>query len=589
MYRSLWSTIVKDYRKIPLLTSICVLSMVVAMLEGINVGLLVPLLETFDAASSGQNHWLTRDITLLLESVGLSYNLVTVLIVLTTLFLFTSALKYLVKLLTVKQREGFIVWLRSRSMGLLLEADLSYFHQEKMGTLTDTLTNQTSRAGATLSNSIEIISSLGIAVTYVIASFLLAPYLALVSICLIAIVTMGLRWFMISARKMGTVRVLRENRLASSAIETLAGIHVIKTFNIKSLRSDEFRARAEDAGEIGYSIAKNLVNMAVIQEIALFGLIAALVYIGVAVLGVTIPVIVAVLFILYRLAPHVSGINAKRQALSVALGSLEAVKATIDYHSRSSQENGIMPFEGFHKEIRIENLTFSYDGVNNVLDNVSFIVEKDKMTAITGLSGAGKTTLVELILRNYEYSTGNIRVDGSDIKDFQVNTWLGAIGMVSQDVFLFNESVLYNISLGRNDVSDDDVIDSAKNASADSFIRQLPDGYDTHLGDRGWNLSGGQRQRLSLARAILKRPDILILDEATSSLDSESEVLIQDYINHIKGSTTVIVIAHRLSTIQNSDRIVVLEEGRVVENGDWDSLVADSGVLAKLYKLQSIG
>ena len=211
------------------------------------------------------------------------------------------------------------------------------------------------------------------------------------------------------------------------------------------------------------------------------------------------------------------------------------------------------------------------------------------MTAITGLSGAGKTTLVELILRNYEYSTGNIRVDGSDIKDFQVNTWLGAIGMVSQDVFLFNESVLYNISLGRNDVSDDDVIDSAKNASADSFIRQLPDGYDTHLGDRGWNLSGGLRQRLSLARAILKRPDILILDEATSSLDSESEVLIQDYINHIKGSTTVIVIAHRLSTIQNSDRIVVLEEGRVVENGDWDSLVADSGVLAKLYKLQSIG
>lgn len=588
MYRDLWQTIVNDYGRLRVLVFICGLTIIVALMEGINMGLLVPLLETFSSLEQGEGHWVTQSISSLFGSVGLSYNLGTVLIVLSGFFLFTTGLKYLVRTLTVREREGFIVWLRSRSMRRLMDADMSYFHHEKMGILADTLTTQTSRAGSTLSNSIEIISAIGIAVTYLVTAFLIAPLLAAVAVTMVGFITLGMRWHIKRARTMGAVRVKSENNILSAAVETLAGIHVIKSFLLERPRNQDFSKKAEDAGDIGYAIGKNLVNMSIIQEMALFGLIALMVYMGVTVLNLGIAPIVALLFILYRLAPQVSGINNRRQGLATALASLHAVKTTIDDPATPTIIGGDTAFTGLADRIEIKDVVFSYNGGSEVLQKASFVVEKGKITAIAGTSGAGKSTLIDLILRYYDPVEGAICVDGTDLRDLDLTSWRNSIGIVSQDVFLFNDTVLNNIALGRANVTRDAVVDAASRAYAHDFIEQLPLGYETEIGDRGWNLSGGQRQRLALARAILKYPEILILDEATSSLDSESETLIHNYVESIRGATTIIIIAHRMSTIKDADKIVVLEDGRIIEDGDWESLTQGSGVLANLYRMQSI-
>jgi ABC-type multidrug transport system fused ATPase/permease subunit len=193
---------------------------------------------------------------------------------------------------------------------------------------------------------------------------------------------------------------------------------------------------------------------------------------------------------------------------------------------------------------------------------------------------------VDLILRFYDPVQGSIEVDGVDLKDLDLTSWRRSIGVVSQDIYLFNETIAYNIGVGRTDANIEQIVEAAKQAYAHDFIQQLADGYETKIGDRGWNLSGGQRQRIALARAILKRPEILILDEATSSLDSESEQLIQDYMKEIRNSCTMIVVAHRTSTIQDADKIVVLLDGVIAEEGDWDTLSAGSGLLANYHRLQ---
>ena len=586
--RDLWGIIVNDYGRLRVLVFICGLTIIVALLEGINMGLLVPLLETLDSTEQGGGHWVTRSVSSLFGSIGLSYNLGTVLMVLSGLILFTSGLKYLVKRMTVRERESFIVWLRSRSMRRLMDADMSYFHQEKMGILADTLTTQTSRAGATLSNSLEIIASVGIGVTYLVTAFLIAPLLAAVAVAMVVLVTISMHWYIIKARTMGAVRVTNENDLLSAAVETLGGIHVIKSFLLERLRNQDFSEKAEDAGDTGYAIGKNLVNMEIIQELALFGLIAAVVYVGVTVLNLGIAVIIALLFILYRLAPRVSGLNAKRQGLAAAVASLQAVKTTIDDPATPKIIGGETPFVGLANRIEIKDVVFSYNGDSEVLRRASFVVEKGKMTAIAGTSGAGKSTLIELILRYYDPVEGAVYVDGTDLRDLDLTSWRNSIGIVSQDVFLFNDTVLNNIALGRANVTRDAVVDAASRAYANDFIEQLPHGYETQIGDRGWNLSGGQRQRLALARAILKNPEILILDEATSSLDSGSESMIHNYVESIRCTSTIIIVAHRMSTIKDADKIVVLEDGRIIEEGDWDSLGQETGPLANLYRLQTI-
>ena len=226
------------------------------------------------------------------------------------------------------------------------------------------------------------------------------------------------------------------------------------------------------------------------------------------------------------------------------------------------------------QKIELRNISFHYDDNPLVLKGASFTIDKGQMTAIIGASGAGKSTIIDLILRFFDPTEGTILVDGVDFQEIDITTWRTRIGIVSQDTFLFNDTIRNNISLGRIATGNKTVEYAAKQAYADKFINQLSEGYETIIGDRGLNLSGGERQRISLARAIMSDPEILILDEATSSLDTHSEQLIQQYIEMRRGDCTLIVVAHRTSTIRSADKIVVVKDGGIIQEGPPERVLA---------------
>ncbi len=248
--------------------------------------------------------------------------------------------------------------------------------------------------------------------------------------------------------------------------------------------------------------------------------------------------------------------------------------------------DGGLEIKNIEKEIKFENISFSYKNKKDIFKNINFSIEKGKTTAIVGTSGGGKTTIVNLIARLFDPDDGRITIDGIDLKEIKYSSLINLMGMVSQDTFIFNGTIKENIIFGLKDVSNERFFEAVKLANAHEFINHFPEGYETAVGDKGLKLSGGQRQRLAIARAILRDPQILILDEATSSLDYHSEALVQSAINIASKNRTVIVIAHRLSTVINADKIIVLDHGRVVEEGNHNELMRRNGVYKALYESQ---
>ena len=265
----------------------------------------------------------------------------------------------------------------------------------------------------------------------------------------------------------------------------------------------------------------------------------------------------------------------------------ERIFTIIDATSEVQDKEDARDFEGLKECIELRNVHFSYDGTRDVISDVSLTIRKGETIALVGATGGGKSTLSELIPRFYDVTAGDILFDGVSIKEFKQESLRKCMSIVSQETVLFNDSIEGNILMGRPSATHDEVVEACKVANAHSFIMESPEGYETNIGDRGTKLSGGQRQRLSIARAVLKNPEILILDEATSALDTESEKLVQDALTKLLVGRTSIVIAHRLSTIYNADRIYVINEGRIAEQGTHQELLAKGGIYSHLIEMQS--
>ncbi|MFA8299594.1 MAG: ABC transporter ATP-binding protein [Hyphomicrobiales bacterium] len=274
-------------------------------------------------------------------------------------------------------------------------------------------------------------------------------------------------------------------------------------------------------------------------------------------------------------------------AIQKGIASAERIFEVLDSDEVIHEKDNAKGISEFKKEIRYDNVSFKY-AEDIVLDNVSVSIDKGKVIALVGPSGGGKSTMVDILPRFYDVIDGNIKIDGIDTRDLKIEDLRSLFGIVTQEPILFNDTVFNNIAFGCPDVSEEDVIEAAKIANAHEFIEKMDEGYQSNIGDRGGKLSGGQRQRLSIARAILKNPPILILDEATSSLDTESEKLVQKAITRVMEDRTSIVIAHRLSTIQHADEILVIEKGKIVEKGSHLSLIEKNGVYKKLHDIQSL-
>ncbi|MDZ7841063.1 MAG: ABC transporter ATP-binding protein [Gammaproteobacteria bacterium] len=302
-----------------------------------------------------------------------------------------------------------------------------------------------------------------------------------------------------------------------------------------------------------------------------------------------IPSLLLFVFVLNRMMPHVKSFNEARMNIVHTLPTLKRVAGFLREEDKSFTRRGGQPFSGLVDEIRFEDVSFKYpDSAEYALSHISFSIPKGWTVALVGASGAGKSTIADLLLGLYEPDSGHITVDGTDLKRVSLMDWRSHIGVVDQDVLLFNATVLNNIAFGHRDYSRQMAIEAAKAADAHDFIMALPKGYDTEIGDRGYRLSGGQQQRLALARALIRNPGILVLDEATSALDTESERIIQNTLENLQHHRTMLVIAHRLSTLVRADNIVVLQRGQVVEAGTWQELTEKDGTFRRLWDLQSI-
>lgn len=480
--------------------------------------------------------------------------------------------------------------LRNKLYSHIINQSASFFSSKPTGELISRVTNDIDKIQFALSETVgdlirESFTLLGLLIVIFYQDWTLALFsLLLLPFSLVPIITLGKRMKM-----EGLVGQKKMSEISNVLLETISGNSIVKAFNREKKEEKRFQQKTAEYMNASKRIAK-IVNFASPFMEFLGGIAAALIiYLGTYRInkGIISPgqftTFLSSLILMYTPIKILSKVNFNIQQAIVGLERFEEI---MKIEPEVKDKDGVKPFPPFKGEVEFRNVSFGYGDGTKILKNISFTVKPGEMLAIVGLSGAGKTTLINLILRFYDIQEGQILIDGMDIREGTLESLRAQIGLVPQDIMLFNDTVKNNITYGVNGVAEEKIIEAARISMCLDFINKLPEKFDSVVGERGQLLSIGQRQRIAIARAIIKDPPILIMDEATSQLDSESERAIQKAMENLSKKRTIIVIAHRLSTVRKADKIIVLDKGRIVESGTHNDLIKKGGLYAHLYALQ---
>jgi ATP-binding cassette, subfamily B, bacterial MsbA len=501
-----------------------------------------------------------------------------------------AVFNYLAAIYQRKAEVSLVTHLYKRIFEQLQALSLKFFGQAKMGEIINTLTAEVSHLQSAVGTFGFILSKGSVVLIYAVVALWISWPLTLMSILLFSLTIAGLSTLNKRIREASFPVSRARGRLTSRASEFVSGIRTVQAFAAQDFERQRFYRASDDYAKTAITVAKYGAIVRPIAEALGSTILIGMIIVGMAVFvangTLQVASLLTYLFLLFRMIPAIQELNGCAASLSALQGPIHNIKTLISTEDKPYLSNGHKSFNGLQEAIEFRSVDFSYDPTTPILRDITLTIEKGTTVALVGASGAGKSTLADLIARFYDPTQGDILFDGVSLREYDITSVRHRMAIVSQDTFIFNASVRDNIAYGLPNTTDAEVWQAAELANAKGFIKEMPEGFDTVLGDRGVRLSGGQRQRIAIARALLRNPEILILDEATSALDSVSERLIQDSLEKLAVGRTVIAIAHRLSTISNADKVVVMEKGKIIEWGIYQELLGNHGKLWSFHQAQ---
>lgn len=491
-------------------------------------------------------------------------------------------------------RTGIVKDLRSQIYNKIIVLPLGFFSQERKGDILARISGDVGEVENSITSTIEmLIKNPILIVIYMAVLFRMSWELTLFTI-VFAPIMIGIMSVIGRKLRADSIEAQRYwSDTVSQVEETLGGLRIIKAFLAEKKMSDRFDNITEKMKNKNNQVATRQAMAHPVSEFLGSAMIAIVLWFGgTLILGdnaiIDAPSFMAYMAILYSVIQPIKDLSKAAYSIPKGLASMERIDMILGAEDSIKEPENPKPLTGFNENITFKGVCFKYEDGREVLHDIDLEIPKGRNIAIVGASGAGKSTLVDLIPRFYDPSEGSICIDGTDIRQVRTRDLRALMGNVNQDPILFNDTIFNNIAFGIENATQEQVEAAAKIANAHDFIMEKEDGYQTSIGDRGVKLSGGQRQRLSIARAILKNPPILILDEATASLDTESERLVQEALDKLMCNRTTISIAHRLSTVRGADEIIVMDGGRIVERGKHEELIALNGYYKRLYEMQAL-
>ena len=558
-----------------------------AVLEGVGLGFIYPILEVAQTEGPVEGGGPVLDTFLAAyELVGIPFTLGYLIIGVGLVMIVRYTSSFFVAWLRAILAKHYEKSLRTRAFESALDARIGYFDEEGSDDVLNAIITETRYSGRVIRDGVRTMEYVFLVTVYLGVMLYITPTMTGLAIILLGGITVLLRFVIEPAVTVGN-RVAEANEKVQEAVQAgTQGVRDVKLFGLSDEVFSSFRESIEQYASSSVDITRNKAAIQNYYQLAAALTIFVLIYVGFTYTGLSLGELGIFLIAMFQLAPRVSSLNSFFYNLEGNISHLVRTQEFLDRLNKNIEPDGEKTVNSVNK-IEFEDVHFAYEPDEPILQGISFEVERGEFVAFVGQSGAGKSTIVSLLARLYDPDKGEIRADGTSIEEYDVDQWRERIAVVRQQPYIFNDTLEANVTIGNRDASREEVKEVCKIAKVDEFLQELPNGYDSQLGDDGVRLSGGQRQRVALARALLKDADFLVLDEATSNLDSNLERQVQRSIEAMDRDYGMIAIAHRLSTVKNAGRIHTVDAGEIIESGTHRELLDTDGEYAELYAIQA--
>ncbi len=565
------------------------LGLIAAVLEGLGLSFILPVIEIVQLDDpTAEADGLMAVFVTAYATLGIPFTLGYVVIGVATVMTVRYTTSFVGAWFREALRTYYIRDLQLRAYDNALEARVEYFDKEGSDDILNAIVTQTTYAGRVIQRVVRFIQQFFLSLAYLLIALVISPILTIIAAGILGFLTVFLRRIVEPGYKVGDIVADANERRQEAAQAGTQGIRDVRIFGLADELRTDFIEAIDQFTDARITLRRNEAAINSFYNLGVAVSVFVLIYLALTFADLSIGALGVFLFAMFQLGPKVSQLNKLLYQVENDLPHLVRTQKFIrELDSREELNEPTRDVPGEVEEVEFDEVRFSYNEDEEVLKGISFSVNKDEFIAFVGQSGAGKSTIVSVLSRLYEIDGGEIRANGEPISEMDIDEWRERIAVVRQDPFIFNDTLEYNLTIGNRDVSRSEIDRACEISKVDEFFDELPNGYETTLGDDGIRLSGGQKQRVALARALLEDADLLVLDEATSDLDSNLEQEVQRAIENMERDYGIIAIAHRLSTVENADRIYTMDDGEIVESGTHDELIDDGGQYSDLYAIQS--